>query len=288
MRFSIPAKTFLVGEYLALSGLPALVITTTPHFELSLGTSAALLQHAIHPKSPAGQFLLSQMPHDRALLCDDPYQGKGGFGASSAQFVGAYLLYCTHVKMNPTLPGLFEAYQAVHQGQSIKPSGYDVLAQAIGGCVYIDKQNEKIDSLRWDFEDLSFGLFHTGKKLATHQHLSEISPIFENKILQRLVNKAHHAFLFKDSEALIEAVNGYHDALLEMGLVASHTTDFIHLCRQYPEVLAAKGCGALGADVILVLTRKTQMNALKSKMTGLGLEAIATTEQIAPISSFFS
>ena len=51
--WSIPAKTFLVGEYAALKEQSAILLTTTPCFELRLTSQPGL--HGIHPQSPAGR-----------------------------------------------------------------------------------------------------------------------------------------------------------------------------------------------------------------------------------------
>ncbi len=89
MKWLIPAKTFLLGEYAALAGQSAVLLTTSPCFELSLSKEAGL--HGIHPDSPAGRWWKENAQSEVGLQWHDPYQGCGGLGASSAQFLGAYL-----------------------------------------------------------------------------------------------------------------------------------------------------------------------------------------------------
>src|SRR4051794_4338735 len=91
--FSVPGKTFLAGEYLALSGGPSLVFASEPRFELSV-TSGAGKAEGIHADSPAGLFIKKNQDYFKNfdLVFHDPYQGKGGFGASTAQFLGAYAM----------------------------------------------------------------------------------------------------------------------------------------------------------------------------------------------------
>ena len=48
MNIVIPAKTFLVGEYLALTGGPSIILTTTPCFELRQCNNLGL--HGVHPE----------------------------------------------------------------------------------------------------------------------------------------------------------------------------------------------------------------------------------------------
>ncbi|WP_206753639.1 hypothetical protein, partial [Escherichia coli] len=52
MKWQIPAKTFLLGEYADIAGEPANLLTTSPCFALTLTENAKL--EGIHPKSPAG------------------------------------------------------------------------------------------------------------------------------------------------------------------------------------------------------------------------------------------
>nr|WP_256594408.1 hypothetical protein [Legionella pneumophila] len=52
MKWQIPAKTFLLGEYAAIAGEPAILLTTSPCFTLTLTENAKL--EGIHPESPAG------------------------------------------------------------------------------------------------------------------------------------------------------------------------------------------------------------------------------------------
>jgi len=66
--------------------------------------------HGIHPESPAGLWWLRQRFADQGLRWLDPYQGKGGLGASSAQFVAAYLAGCHLDKIEPECKRLLDAY----------------------------------------------------------------------------------------------------------------------------------------------------------------------------------
>ena len=56
MKFFIPGKTFLVGEYAVLLGGAALGLATKPYFELT-ETEADEAADEFHPDSPAGRYL---------------------------------------------------------------------------------------------------------------------------------------------------------------------------------------------------------------------------------------
>jgi hypothetical protein len=85
--------------------------------------------------------------------------------------------------------------------------------------------------------------------------------------LAPLVNKAEAAFFKKDKKLFAEAMNAYGDAMAAAGLLAAHSAAAVKEAREIPGVYAAKGCGAMGADVLAVLheTGKELPEAWKTK-----------------------
>ncbi len=279
MKWAIPAKTFLLGEYAAIMGFPAFVLTTSPCFELSLSDDPGL--HGIHPESPAGRWWLQQGFSDVGLQWHDPYQGRGGMGASSAQFFGVYLAQHYLQKKTICKTDMLDAYfQSAWQGVGMRPSGYDVLAQSLHGCVYIDGQQVKSQIYSWPFTTLAFILLHTGQKLATHHHLQALTLPGQVEQLAKIVESAKRAFELADSCHMINAVNAYHRQLLHMNLVAERSFSQIQLLQQHDDVLAVKGCGAMGADVLLLLTPKNRLESLTEHLSTMGWAILATSEAL--------
>ena len=279
MKWSIPAKTFFLGEYAALGGLPAIILTTTPCFELTLTDEPGLV--GIHPDSPAGLFWAKQPVFDKGLHWFDPYHGRGGLGASSAQFVGAYLasLYLKN-EHSSQVDMLNHYFQCAWNGFGVRPSGYDVLAQSMQGCVYIHQQAAQYHAYPWPFKDLAFILLHTGEKLATHQHLQELTQPSQMTQLAAIVESARLAFDSSDSLGVIDAVNSYHQHLLQMKLVAPHTLSQIEYLKKQMNILAIKGCGAMGSDVILMLVPEAQLSAMCAQLEQDGSTILATSVQV--------
>ena len=277
--WSIPAKTFLVGEYAAIVGSPAILLTTAPCFQIALSDKPGL--HGIHSESPAGHLWERCGPMGVGLEWHDPYQGCGGMGASSAQFLGAYLA-CMHVqKKMANQEDMLAAYmQHAWNGDGLRPSGYDVLAQSQQGCVYIDRQKSISHVFSWPFRDIAFVLLHTGKKLATHHHLKKMALPSQMSSLAIIVERARNAFLSMDSQGLIDCVNDYHWQLAQMDLVAEHSVDPIASFRARPDVLAVKGCGALGADVLLLLVPAKNQEALSHQLSTKGWTILATSANL--------
>lgn len=280
MKWRIPAKTFLLGEYSALAENSAIVINTAPYFELSWGDDKSSC--IIHPESPAGIWWQQHNQSLAKLVWRDPYKGIGGLGASSAQFLATYLATCTLQDLIPSIDDMLEAYyQCAYTGKGLRPSGYDVIAQSKQGCVFINRKNNCIQSYNWPFHDLAFFLVHTGVKLATHHHLQERTLPCQVDDLSAIVDEAHQAFQKKDDMQLVKAINQYHCKLLELNLVSKHSLSLIEEFRSYPEVIGIKGCGALGADVLLVLTTKKQASTLKQKLFLKNSLILATEANVA-------
>lgn len=275
MKWLIPAKTFLLGEYAAVAEASAIVLTTTPCFELSLTSEKGL--GGIHPQSPAGLWWQQQNCSDFGLLWRDPYKGCGGLGASSAQFLGSYLASCHLKNQVPNMETMLQAYyQSAWTGTGLRPSGYDVIAQSQQGCVYINKHQQTIQSFAWPFEDLSFFLIHTGTKLATHHHLKETPLPKQIDYLSTLVDEAKQAFEQINSGQFIHCINKYHEKLTELNLVAAHSAQLIKQFKEKPEVVAMKGCGALGADILLIITSRPNAPILNKKLITNNWQILAT------------
>ncbi|WP_019217985.1 mevalonate kinase family protein [Legionella tunisiensis] len=280
MKWRIPAKTFLLGEYAAVAGESAIVLTTSPCFELSLVNDATTVQ-GIHPESPAGQWWVHHRMPGQGLIWHDPYQGRGGLGASSAQFLAVYLASCYLLHVVPNRKAMLDAYyQSAWRGEGLRPSGYDVLAQSQHRCVYINRQRNIIKPYDWGFKDISFLLLHSGQKLATHYHLQKATLPNSINQLAATVDLAQAAFEQMNSEWLVQAVNTYQQQLADLHLVAPHSLQHLNTFKTQPEVLAVKGCGALGADVLLLIVPS---NCLKAKVKDLrseGWTILATSDDL--------
>lgn len=284
MKWLIPAKTFLLGEYAAIAEASAIIVTTTPCFELSLTNQEGL--SGIHPDSPAGLWWQKENNHNQGLSWCDPYKGLGGLGASSAQFLASYLAsYALKDKATDLNQMLAAYYEFSWSGAGLRPSGYDVIAQSQQSCVYINKQKKIIQSSPWPFTDLSFVLIHTGVKLATHHHLQQTTLPPDIETLSVIVDEAQNAFQLQNSSQFIKSINNYHYNLCNLNLVASHSLDLIHRIKEYPETLAIKGCGALGSDTILIITHRHQAPALQEKLLALRLLILATETNVTPINN---
>lgn len=252
-----PSKTFLLGEYSVLKGGDALVLAHGPHFSANI-RSIPNESKAFHEESPAGRLASLHGIDTRLLDFQDPHQGRGGFGGSGAEFLSV----CKMLKDCPNDPTAF-AWFARNQYIQLKlpGSGADLLTQAFlanspfSGLVHINLKDQSLRKIPLRSLQVELHLFHTGKKLATHSHLSEKKePPYS--ALASLTQAALEAFEKKESGRLIRSISEYGETLKFAGLLAPHSRLALEdpaLC--VPNVLSAKGCGAMGSDVLLVATK---------------------------------
>ena len=281
MTWHIPAKTFLLGEYAAVAGASAIVLTTSPCFRIEPVTDCQGAE-AFHPDSPAGRWLAR---YDGLSASDlswhDPWAGRGGLGASSAQFLGAWLATCDVTKTRPDLDNLLAAYhQCAWQGQGLRPSGYDVMAQSQHQCVYINRQKGILSCHSWDFADIAFVLLHSGQKLATHRHLQDSTLPDNISQLSDIVDEAQLALKEKDSDRMIYAVNAWQKQMSEYQLITSRSLGQLDSLKADKSVLAAKGCGAMGSDVLLLIVPARQLEEQVTSLGTKGWTILATSNNL--------
>lgn len=289
MILSVPGKTFLLGEYVALDGGPSLLLSTEPRFELRVRARTGETALPFHPASPAGRYYSLHQADLEAWDFDfrDPSGGRGGLGASSAQFA---LLYAFHHDGEwrssvdiPWAAMLRDYRECAWSGEGVAPSGADVVSQLCGAITWFDGRSNEATTLDWAFPDLGFTLIRTGAKLATHEHLKTGTAHAPHAVLRSIVLEARKAFASADAGRLIEAVNAGAFALRQSGLTAVQTTDLLDQMRDNHSLFfAAKGCGAMGADIILALHARSSAPQVFQWAAGRGLEICGSLATLSP------
>jgi hypothetical protein len=65
--------------------------------------------------------------------------------------------------------------------------------------------------------------------------------------------------------------------------VAPQTNEILRLMKSgIPGILAAKGCGAMGADVVLILHRKEAADEIAFAVKRQGLEVCGSDQSLSP------
>lgn len=261
ISLSAPGKTFLCGEYLALNGGPAIVIASEPRFRLEVRTGQG--RHPFHAESPAGRYIAA---HPEAfstfdLKFIDPYK-TGGFGGSTAEFLMVRALHqfgpgiWTEHQLDLDVRAAWNAYRELHAGAALPPSGADLVAQACGLVTGFERRTGKIQVFTWPFQNLGFVLFKTAIKLPTHTHLQDFAKA-ENaerlEVLEPACSRVWDAFKKASEGQFLIGLNEVTRHLEDLGLQAPEVMPCTKALRQVSGIRAAKGCGAMGADVVLVV-----------------------------------
>ncbi len=254
---SFPSKTFLIGEYAVLEGAPSILINTHPRFWFSIVKKKNNGEGTVfHFDSAAGQWMkkheeITQNYHIKTI---DPHGGKGGFGLSSAQFDLVYLLSlilkkCSLVETD--LSQMWRSYRKL-QFEGYKPGGADIVSQWVGGVCLFTCEPFSVRSITWPFLHLDFLLVRTGATLKTWEYLTDLSSRGEWPELSRIAREAMNAMDQFDRDAFVSAVKEYSDRLANLRLVHEATNKLLKKIDGISSVIVAKGCGAMGAEVVCV------------------------------------
>lgn len=276
-RLSCPSKTFIIGEYAVLDGGHGVVVGTGPRFEMKFreiqqGEESYI--KGLSPQGPPMDFLRDNLEifSDFQIDMYDPHEHRGGFGWSSAQFLFLYFLKVWVENGKPhSLPEI-NREEILHSflsyswdGEGWAPSGLDILSQLEGGLLFLQSPRkvsegklepiefgdyEKLD--KWPFEEIQFCLIRTGNKIATHSHLSNLQHI-GTASLAKLGHDVGNSLMNPNEENFIDGINSFREALREQDLVDPSSWNTQQELLSRPEVLGIKGCGALGADVLLLV-----------------------------------
>lgn len=293
VHLSIPGKTFLAGEYLALVGGPAFILCTEPRFQLMVSQEPTE-KSPFHPESPAGRLysLNRQRLSSVTLKWKDPYLVKGGFGASSAQFG----LLSGMLQLGEELWGeserFFDWHEMLSEYRQISaidkngissgpiPSGADLVGAVGGGITFFDRNRGHTQTFSWPFQELEFFLFHTQEKLATHEHLKNLKT-FETQKFRDATDLILNGLQLVNSENFLEGLKNFRDELWAQGWSTEKSRKAVSAFEKLNSVRVAKGCGAMGSDVILVIGNKNGAREIKSLGQELDLVFIAGTAELS-------
>ncbi len=279
-RFSIPGKVFLLGEYAVLAGRPAVVAAVGPRFQMGVPSIRGVV-----PTWPEGSpvFRLIGWAKSQGVETEisfdflDPYEGAGGFGASTAQFALVYqLLARSKASAGLSWKSVWQRYRDLMSSEKLIPSGADLVAQWEGGVVVFDPLQGTTENFGNTFDWsqlLVFSATHqAGRKVPTHEHLRQLGEGFPGsrlglvRSLGDLLIRGIQALRENDPVTLGKVMSSYAVALWREGWEMQATSDDRLAFEAHPAVLGVKGTGALQSDALIVLTQK---GADRSDLLGL-------------------
>lgn len=247
MTLSFPSKTFLIGEYAVLNSSPAVLVNTLPRFEFNIHFNSSSCRHPFHKDSCSARWIKinQKLFSNISISCFDPHQGQGGCGLSGAEFNCVYFIK-NKVK-NVQLLNMWKEYNLLKTGSS----GADIVSQWVGNVCLFNPYPFSVRSLTWPFKNLSFALIRTGQKLKTWKYLKNLK---KNSFpdLNMWARQAFQAVESSDEESFIRAIKEYAVALDKNGLVMEPTQYFLEKLKKNKDIVTAKGCGAMGAEVVVL------------------------------------
>lgn len=297
MIYSIPAKTFLIGEYSALMGGSVLGLATKPGFEVEYQTSQNEMKLPFHENSPASVFWdqkklllenkslkaetilnLKKILTQTEIHFTDLVAGVGGFGRSTAEYMSVLIPFLE--KQNEDFEDIRMFYKKVTAKTGAMASGADLAIQYFGKVTYFDGVRGEYSSMNWPFHHYDFILVSTGLKIKTHEHIKELDldliedlPIRSNQIIDCYI-KGHSVDFF-------EGLNEWSDLLHEKKLLHPDAFEIKKRLQQNADILSVKPCGALGADVILLVCPTEKSDVVQNFVRSLNLKIQATTKDLA-------
>ena len=281
VEISCPAKTFILGEYGVLDGGSAVLINTGPRFRCVFSKDTKASPLAFPKKSPVSQWALSHREDfkDLSLKWTDPFEGKGGLGFSSAQFnmLYGYSLMRQGLSLDQISPQkLWRVYREM-EFEGWVPSGADVVSQWVGGVCLFQQDPLRVRSLTLPLPSIECLIVRTGDRLNTYEHLRDLK-LNDVSVLKELAQAGVAAMESCNEEEFLRIVNEYGLALISQGFVTENTRSILKELRGFSEIKALKGCGAMGAEVIIVFYKKEGDKNLKEKLSDL--EIITDSFQI--------
>lgn len=279
LKVRIPGKTFVFGEYAVLHHGEAVVAAHAPFFELDAvqGDGEDLskmhsekpvykkFNELFHPASPAGILIQENEPlHGFYGRMISPYT-QGGFGTSSAEFIAVHKILEAQLKKEPmnSFEGILKNYLEICLRDDLSPSGADILAQVQGGLVHVNKSTQVCTNLSWPFTDVEMHFIPTGVKLATHSHLGTYTSR-DLRQLHSIFCKLNLALINVQQDEFLQLISFYAKELDALGLVHENTRKILEKLNGLSGVLACKGCGAMGADVVVAFVSAKNSHEFKS------------------------
>src|SRR5690606_25993896 len=141
-------------------------------------------------------------------------------------------------------------------------------------------KNKIIKRLDWPFNNLSFILIKSAEKIPTHTHLQDLKQIPEAEI-RACVQKVLKSLEEHNERLFVEGIRENFVALSQAGLVAPSAQKSIEKLLGHEYVLAAKGCGALGADVFCAIVKTEHLPQFVNFAASEEMNIIATESSLS-------
>jgi len=243
-------------------------MTHAPFFTCRLADESELKDAVFfHKDSPAGQLEKKLSGKRQGWVFKDPHSGGGGFGGSTAEFISVYKI----LKADGSLQDIRSEYFKLFEGLPSPPSGADLVTQYSEkpGLFIYSKDPFNLECVSWPFEDMSVLILKTGFKLKTHSHLKHLKES-DFSALTKFSKQVISSLKLKKEKELLTRVKEFSAAQETLGLLHNESAGLVKMIDQIEGVQAARGCGAMGADVLAVFVKKESLDYVWGQIENLG------------------
>ena len=258
-QIRVPSKTFLIGEYAVLEGASALIVSTPPFFNFKIHTAKP--SHPFHKKSPAGRYIEKHSKIFSSIQIELMEKRPSGFGLSGAEWNVVLEIHSLFKKEDLSIHQIWEEYRTF----SDSTSGADVVAQRLGGLCHFCSSPFRAETLNWSFENLEFAFILTGESLETWKHLKDIKIKYLDSF-KNISNLALKAVKEKDQTLFIQSIRDYAHELEKRNWLTQTTQTLLAQINSHSDILASKGCGALGAECVVFFFKKENKERIFSSL----------------------
>lgn len=285
---TIPSKTFLLGEYIALLGGPSLLLNTPHYFVLNFNkqNTSNFLKEIQKKKGHPGSLLLKEYKDsltkkEQVVFNDfakyfsfkDPYLSSGGFGCSGAEFLSVYFILQLYKifnfqnnftqnqiikKWNSFIFKEKKSFSVFYKFKNLTSlgSGFDILSQLFGSIVYLEESKPlSVEPL-----ELSNGI--------KHQEFSWPFIDCEFSLLKSKNKIETHKHLSELSPQQLKIIGEALSPIVKKAIIAfkkNAITDFLKSVTEQQVLLTSKGLVCLESiQALKIISKIPEVLASKS------------------------
>jgi hypothetical protein len=117
-------------------------------------------------------------------------------------------------------------------------------------------------------------------KVATHAHLQNLK-LSDTSEFETLAYEAFESIILKNPDDFVESIVRFSALLRAHKLALPESIEIQDWLKKCPQVMAVKGCGALGADVIMTVVPMKAAAAFQSYIAEKKLEVVSRLSQMS-------
>jgi hypothetical protein len=145
---------------------------------------------------------------------------------------------------------------------------------------WFERNTGKLQTFAWPFQEMEFFLLKTTEKLPTHEHLNSLSE-FNFEPMQVPMQMLRQGLSDVNWDLFLAGLRDFRGQIQANAWLSHASAKLIHKLESNPEIIFAKGCGAMGADVLFILFQKKDILPVKKIVADLGLKVRGSSQNLS-------